>query len=88
MMAITESSIIQPGTRVAVRRGPFPSDPALIGRRGSVVLNSQYDPHKVEVSLDGDPDIRTFAPSELELLDGPEALPGDQAAARKRLARP
>jgi hypothetical protein len=88
-MAITESSIIQPGTRVAIRRGTYPADPALVGRRGTVVLNSQYDPRTVEVALDDDPDIRTFAASEIELLEpGLDSLPGDQAAARKRLARP
>lgn len=87
-MSITESSIIQPGTRVRIRRGRMPSAPSLVGRRGMVVLSSQYDPRKVEVVLDGDPEIRTFAPVELERLTGPEALPADQEAARRRLARP
>lgn len=87
-MSITESSIIQPGTRVEIRRGRMPSDPALVGRRGMVVLSSPYHPRKVEVVLDGDPEIRTFAPAELERVSGPEALPADQRAARKRLVRP
>jgi hypothetical protein len=87
-MAITESSIIQTGTRVTIRRGPFPTDPALLGRSGMVVHNSQYQPHKVEVTLDGEDWIRTFAPSELEILDETLALSPDQAAAMKRLARP
>lgn len=87
-VAITESSIIQRGTRVRIRRGTLPSDPALLGREGLVVANSQYDPRKVEVVLDGDPQIRSFVPAELDLLTGPDALPPDIEAARKRLSRP
>ena len=87
-MAITENSIVQRGTRVRVIRGPFPSDPALVGQSGTVVESSQYQPNKIGVSLDGDPTIRTFAPAELEILEGPDALPPDVEAARRRLARP
>jgi hypothetical protein len=87
-VAITESSVIQQGTRVRVRRGILPADATLVGREGTVVLNSQYQPHKVEVSLDGDPEIRVFAPEELDLLLKPLALTPDRQAARKRLARP
>jgi hypothetical protein len=87
-MAITESSIIQPGTRVRLRRGRFPTDPALVGREGVVVFTSQYEANRVDVALDGDAEIRTFPPEELEILSDPEALPADQRAARKRLARP
>ena len=87
-MAITERSIIPVGSRVEVTRGPFPGDPALIGRTGTVVVNSQYFPNKVEVQLDGEPEIRTFAPGELLVADSPPVLPPDEAAARRRLARP
>lgn len=87
-MSITESSIIQPGSRVEVARGRYPADPAQVGRQGTVVANSQYFPNKVEVQLDGEPQIRTFAPDELFVADSPATLPPDQAAARKRLARP
>lgn len=87
-MAITELSVLPHGTRVKVIRGPFPSDPALLGRTGTVVEHSTYFPHKVELSLDGDPRIRVVAASELEIVSGPEAIPPDQAAAKKRLARP
>jgi hypothetical protein len=87
-MAITEGSIIQPGTRIAVRRGPFPADPAHIGREGTVVYSTQYRPHMVDVTLDGEDRIRTFAPSELEILDPPLVLTPDQTAGLKRLARP
>ncbi len=87
-MAVTESSVIQTGTRVRVRRGRYPCDPALEGREGVVVQNSPYEPHRVEVSLDGDQLIRVFAPGELDLLAEPVLLPRDQSAARKRLVRP
>lgn len=87
-MAITEFSVIPVGSRVKVRRGRFPMDPVLDGRVGTVVENSQYTAHQVTVTLDGEPDIRVFSPGELEVVEGRAALPADQAAARKRLARP
>lgn len=87
-MAITELSVLPRGTRVEVKRGPFPSAAALIGRTGAVVEHSTYFPHKVDVALDGDPRMHTFAPVELEILEGPEAIPADRAAAKKRLSRP
>lgn len=87
-MAITEFSVIPVGRRVKVRRGRFPMDPQLIGRVGAVVENSQYDPHKVAVVLDGEAEIRTFAPGELDVVEGAAALPPDHDEARKRLARP
>jgi hypothetical protein len=87
-MAVTESSVIQPGTRVRVRRGDVPADPALVGREGMVVVNSPYRPHMVEVALDGDSEIRVFAPAEVEVLREPVMLTAAQQAARKRLARP
>jgi hypothetical protein len=87
-MSITESSVIQPGTRVRIRRAHYPAAPSLVGREGLVVQHSPYHPHKVEVSLDGGVEIRVFAPRELELLREPVALPPDWRAARKRLVRP
>lgn len=87
-MAITELSVLPHGTRVRIERGPFPTDPALLGQMGTVVEHSQYFPHNVSVTLDGDPRIRTFAPVELEVVEGPEAIPPDHVAAKKRLARP
>lgn len=87
-MAITEFSIIPTGARVKVRRGRFPMDPALIGRTGLVVESSQYDAHRIAVTLDGEVETRAFAPGELEIVAAPAALPPDHAEARKRLARP
>ena len=87
-MSITELSVLPRGTRVKIKRGRFPADPATVGREGIVVEHSQYFPHKVEVSLDGDPSIHTFAPDEVEVVSAPEALPPDKEQAKKRLARP
>lgn len=87
-MAITEFSLIPVGARVQIRRGRFPMDPRLIGRTGTVVENSQYTPHQVSVTLDGEAEIRVFNPGEVEVVEGPAALPPDHEEARKRLARP
>ncbi len=87
-MSVTELSVLPHGARVKVRRGPYPSDPALLGQVGTVVEHSTYFPTKVQVVLDGDPRILTFATAELEVVEGPEAIPPDREAARKRLVRP
>lgn len=87
-MAITELSVLPHGTRVKVKRGQFPTDPALVERLGTVVEHSVYVPHKVEVTLDGETTLRAFAPAELSVVSGPEALPRDREAAKARLARP
>lgn len=87
-MSITELSVLPRGARVRIKRGRFPTNPAMVGREGVVVEHSQYFPHKISVSLDGDPKIETFAPDEVELVSAPEALPKDKAMAKKRLARP
>lgn len=87
-MSITELSVLPHGTRVKVKRGQLPADPSVIGQTGVVVEHSPYYPHKINVSLDGDPEIHTFAPDEIELVSAPPALPPDKADAKKRLARP
>lgn len=87
-MAITELSVLPHGTRIRIRRGPFPTDRALLGQLGRVVDHSPYFPHKVGVVLDDDPRVQIFSPTELEVVEGPEAIPPDQEAAKKRLARP
>ena len=87
-MSITERSIIPPGSRVEIGRGPYPKEPGMEGRMGTVVVNSQYDPHKVEVQLDGSAEIRVFSPDELYVASTPDALPPDHAAAKKRLPYP
>lgn len=87
-MSITELSVLPHGTRVRVRRGPYPSDAALIGQVGTVVEHSPYYPTQVSVSLDGEQQIHTFATAELEVVEGPEAMPPEREEAKKRLVRP
>ena len=87
-MAITELSTLPHGTRVRVKRGPYPTDPLLFDRLATVVEHSQYTPHQVSVSIDGDPQIHVFAPAELDVVTGPEAIPPEREAAKKRLVRP
>lgn len=87
-MAVTELSVLPHGTRVRIQRGEFPADAAVVGRTGTVVEHSQYFPNKVDVTLDGEATIRAFAPAELEVVDGPEAIPPDREAGKRRLVRP
>ncbi len=87
-MSITEYSVLPRGARVKIERGRAPANPELLGREGVVVEHSQYYPNKVTVSLDGDPELHTFAPDEIELVSAPAALPKDKEMAKKRLARP
>ncbi len=54
------------GTRVRVRRGRFPIDPALVGREGLVVFLDDYRPGRYGVVLDGEEERRDFAEDELE----------------------
>ncbi|MFW6206917.1 MAG: hypothetical protein ACOC5J_03180 [Gemmatimonadota bacterium] len=87
-MSITELSVLPHGTRVRVKRGRYPVAADLVGRTGVVVEHSQYFPNRVDVSLDGDPRIHTFALDETELVSVPAALTSDRVDAKKRLARP
>jgi len=86
-MAVTAGALIPEGTRVRIRRGKLPLDPAAIGRYGTVVESSEYRPHCYGVALDGEREIRIFAADEVEVVDAP-ALPPDREAARQRRALP
>jgi hypothetical protein len=72
------------GTRVKVVRGPFPQDPALTGRSGTVVSVSEYTKQSIGVVLDGESMPRSFAPTELELQSEPARLPEREAAKQRR----
>jgi hypothetical protein len=72
------------GTRVQVVRGPFPQDPALTGRAGTVVQTSEYQPQSVGVVLDGEGAPRFFATSELQVQSEPARLPEREAAKQRR----
>ena len=67
------------GTRVRVRRGRFPMDPALIGRTGIVLGTDDYRPQRYGVLLDEEAEAREFHEDELEpLTEGkPAELAGD-----------
>jgi hypothetical protein len=75
------------GTRVKVMRGSVPQDPALIGRSGTVIATSEYNPQSVGVVLNDESAPRYFLRSELEILET-EQLPPERQAAKRRPALP
>lgn len=56
------------GTRVRVRRGRYPIDPAVVGRTGLVVGTDEYRPERYGVVLDGQSEQLEFHEDELEPL--------------------
>lgn len=61
------------GTRVGIRRGPFPLDESLLGRTGLIVHLHRYGGTRYGVQLDGESRIRVFTEDELEPLGpGPD----------------
>ncbi|TVP42276.1 MAG: hypothetical protein EA350_16650 [Gemmatimonadales bacterium] len=56
------------GTRIRVRKGRFPMDPALVGRTGLVLHPDWLVAEKVGVQLDGEERLRTFTEDELEAV--------------------
>ena len=58
------------GTRVRVRRGRFPIDPAFLGRTGLIVETDDYRPQRYGVVLDEESAQREFNEDELEPLAG------------------
>lgn len=85
-MAIPWISVPQ-GTRVKIKQGFFPQDPALIGKTGVVVAASEYQTQSVGVALDDSTEVRYFSPNELEVTHL-EALPPDREAAKQRRSLP
>lgn len=67
------------GTRVKIRKGIFPMDPALLGRTGLVIETDDYRPKHYGVQLDGESRVRDFTEDELEPLEEgkPVARAGD-----------
>jgi hypothetical protein len=55
-----------PGARIRIRRGPFPIDPGMIGRLGTVVTLEGPFGDRYGVQLDGEGGIRLFQEDELE----------------------
>ena len=75
------------GTRVKVRRGALPQDPALIGRTGTLVVATEYRDNALGVVLDGEQSPRWFTPGELEVVTE-LALPPERESAKRRPALP
>ena len=67
------------GTRVRVRRGRFPMDPALIGRTGLIVETDDYRPQRYGVVLDDETEQLELAVDELVPIEAgkPAELAGD-----------
>jgi hypothetical protein len=79
--------LVSSGARVRVKRGVLPSDPAFIGRTGTVVEATEYQTNMYGVVLDGERETRMFSPSELEVVEA-EALPPERQEAKQRRALP
>jgi hypothetical protein len=58
--------ILPQGARVAIRKGHFPIDPALVGRTGTVIHLMKNSAAKYGIQLDGETQIRVFTEDELE----------------------
>jgi len=77
-------ALIPEGTRVRVRRSVLPLDPQAVGRTGTVVDSSEYHMHCCGVVLDGEEELRYFAPNELEVVDALQPAPEREAAKQRR----
>ena len=75
---------LPPGTRVRVKQGEFPQDPALRGRDGIVVEASDYRTRSLGVVLDGESEVRMFNPGELEVTESLPLPPERETAKRLR----
>ena len=69
------------GTRIRVRRGDYPLDPALVGREGTVILLHRTKKRRYGIQLDGEERIRAFDESELEPTQVPASI--DEAGAHR-----
>jgi hypothetical protein len=80
-------ALLPEGTRVKVRRGTVPQEPALIGRTGVVTGASEYRDQALGVVLDGESAQRFFMPAELEVVTELPAPP-ERELAKRRAALP
>ncbi|MBI4408590.1 MAG: hypothetical protein HY561_02700 [Gemmatimonadetes bacterium] len=81
------TAVIPEGTRVRIRQALLPIDPAAVGHMGVVVDASEYHAHSYGVVLDGEQELRFFAPTELEIVQE-LVLPPEREAAKQRRALP
>lgn len=77
-------ALLPEGTRVKVRRGSIPQDPALLGRSGVVTVATEYRNHQLGVVLDGESAVRYFTPAELEVVASLPAPPERELAKKLR----
>lgn len=68
-MSPIKAALYPQGSRVRVRRGPFPIDGNLLGRTGTVVRVSEHRPDSYGVILDGESRMRELTEKELEPLE-------------------
>lgn len=61
-------AVLPEGTRVRIRRGAAPQDPAVTGRTGVVAGATEYRTQALGVVLDGESTTRWFTPGELEVV--------------------
>lgn len=80
-------AVLPEGTRVRIRRGSLPQDPAVSGRTGVVVDASEYRNQALGVVLDGESVTRYFTPGELEVVEQ-LPLPPERETAKGRRALP
>jgi hypothetical protein len=72
------------GTRVKIQSGNRPHDPTLVGRTGIVTESTDYRADRLGVVLDGESQVRMFAPGELDVTDVVPLPPEREAAKRLR----
>jgi hypothetical protein len=77
-------AVLPEGTRVKVRRGSLPQDPAVSGRTGVVVAASEYRTQALGIVLDGESAVRYFTPGELEVVTQLPLPPERESAKAKR----
>lgn len=80
-------AVLPEGTRVRIRRGALPQDPAVSGRSGVVVLATEYRDNAAGVVLDGESSLRYFTPGELEVVES-VPLPAERESAKRLRALP
>jgi hypothetical protein len=77
-------ALLPEGTRIRVRRGGLPQDPAIVDRTGVVVVASEYRDQALGIVLDGESAVRYFTPGELEVVSQPALAPERESAKLRR----
>lgn len=72
------------GTRVQVKRGKVPQDPAATGKQGTVVSASEYRANQMGVLLDGETAVRYFLPDEVVVTSAVPAPPERESAKERK----